>query len=157
MKSEFVWEGSWRDICVPGMDVHGWQAAVNAVGSAGYRDRFTVDGKLADLPHDVGELFRPRDGAAPQWSVFVRDVQLNCHFFDDRELEFDLDPREVAGQAELDGLVRFMRTLAAAVDKVALMTPENMHVAPFLRVSPRGVVEYVSSGGFFEELAPPRQ
>ncbi|MGC4064829.1 MAG: hypothetical protein QM784_09325 [Polyangiaceae bacterium] len=76
------------------------------------------------------------------------------------EIEFDLDPREVAGQKALDGLIAFMRALAVAVNKASLMTPENMHDMPFIRVTPSGAVEYISSEGFFEQLAeghPQRQ
>jgi hypothetical protein len=109
--------------------------------------------KKATLPGDVGELFKRRDQEAPMLSVLAQGVHLNCHFFDETEIEFDLDPRQVTGQPELDGLVAFMRTLAVAVKKVALMTPENMHDVPFIRVPPSGGVEYISSDGSFEELA----
>jgi len=46
-----------------------------------------------------------------------------------------------------------MQILAAATDRFAVMTPENMHAVPFIRASPSGEVEYISSDGFFEELA----
>jgi hypothetical protein len=58
-----------------------------------------------------------------------RRRRASCHFFDPSEIEFDLDPREVHGQAEIDGLLGVMQVLAAATGKLALMTPENMHDA----------------------------
>ena len=64
---------------------------------------------------------------------------------------------QVAGQIELDRLIAFMRALADVLDKVVLMTPENMHDAQFIRVSPSGGVEYISSEGFFEEMAQMRR
>jgi hypothetical protein len=80
-------------------------------------------------------------------------VRLNCHFFDEQELEFDLDPSQVTGQVQLDGLLAFMRSLAAAVARTVLLSPENMHDHPFVRVAPDGECEYISSGGFFVEMA----
>jgi len=144
VKDEFVCDGSWRDICVPAVGLEEWQGASEAIVAAGYPGRFAVDGAAKDLPGEVGELFALRSVASPVWSVFVSGVQLNCHFFDEAEIEFDLDPREVVGQAELDGLLCFMAALSAATRRAALMTPENMHEVPFIRVEPSGVAEYIS-------------
>jgi hypothetical protein len=66
------------------------------------------------------------------------DKDTSEHFFGEFEIEFDLDPREVTGQPEFDDVVAFMGRLAAATGKVAVMTPENTHDAPFLSVAPLG-------------------
>lgn len=153
VKSEFVWEGSWRDICVPDVGLREWGAAVNAVRGAGYRERFRVNGVTSEMPDDAATLFRRTEEVAILWSVFVAGVQLNCHFFNPCEIEFDLDPREVTGQTQLDGVVSFMLALAEVTDRPALLTPENMHAGPFLRIGPAGEIEYISSEGFFEALA----
>jgi hypothetical protein len=51
-------------------------------------------------------------------------------------------------------VITFMRKLARSTQKCALMTPENAHEAAFIRVAPLGIVEYISTDGFFQELAP---
>ena len=153
IKAEFAWEGSWRDICVPDVDLDGWQAAMSALEASGRTGKLTVGENASFASVDVSKLFGTEDRATVLWSIEVGGVVLACHFFDQAEIEFDLDPREVRGQAEIDALLHFMKTLALATGRFALMTPENMHSVPFVRVSPAGSVEYISSGGFFEELA----
>jgi hypothetical protein len=154
VKAEFVWEGSWRDICVPGVSIDEWRAMASAIPSAGFANEFQVGGTVTSFPEDVAAAFaRSPDSSSSLWSVFADRVRLCCHFFDQSEIEFDLDPREVAGQSQLDAVLEFMRVLAAATGRVALLTPENMHDAPFIRVPPTGAAEYSSSEGFFEELS----
>jgi hypothetical protein len=65
-------------------------------------------------------------------------VQLNCHFFVEAEIEFDLDPREVRGQEQLTALLVFMAQIAAATNKSCMMTPESMHEVAILRSAPGG-------------------
>jgi len=153
VKDEFVWEGSWRDICVQEVSQSEWEAAMDALRKAGFEQNYTVNGIRAELPQDLTEVLKQVDGTSLLLSVLVAGVQLNCHFFDECEIEFDLDPREVTGQLQLAGVINVMQILAAATDRFAVMTPENMHAVPFIRASPSGEVEYISSDGFFEELA----
>lgn len=153
IKGEFAWDGSLRDICVPDVDLVGWQAAISALEASGRTGRLTIGESESSTSVDVSKVFAIEDRATIGWSVEVGGVALACHFFDQAEIEFDLDPRDVRCQAEFDAVLDFMKTLALATGKSALMTPENMHSVPFVRVSPAGAVEYVSSGGFFEELA----
>jgi hypothetical protein len=154
LKAEFAWEGSWRDICVIDTSVADWKAALEMIRAAGFRLRFTVDGDESTLPDDVLEIFRQPRETSFMLAVFVGGIQLNCHFFAESEIELDLDPREVVGQAELDAVITFMRKLAGSTQKCALMTPENAHEVAFIRVAPLGIVEYISTDGFFQELAP---
>ena len=156
LKAEFVWEGSWRDICVADTSIADWQAALEMIGDAGFRLKFTNDGAECTPPEDALQIFgQPRETTF-FLAVFVGGVQLNCHFFAESEVEFDLDPREVVGQAELDAVLSFMRKLAASTRKSAVMTPENAHEVAFLRVAPSGDVQYISTDGFFEDLAAGR-
>jgi len=156
LKSEFAWEGSWRDICVTETSIADWRAALEMIRAAGFRLKFTIDGAESTPPADVLQIFgQPREGSF-LLAVSVGGLWLNCHFFVESEIEFDLDPREVVGQPQLDAVVIFMRKLAGATQKWALMTPENMHEAAFIRVAPSGIVEYISTEGFFQELAAGR-
>jgi hypothetical protein len=156
VKAEFAWEGSWRDICIRDVQLDDWRSAIQAVLSSGLRSVFSVDGVEGAFPVDVAQTFARCGEAAALLSVFTRNARLNCHFFDETEIEFDLDPREVVGQADLDDVINFMALLATTTHKPALLTPENMHDAPFIRVDPRGTTEYISSEGFFEQLARSR-
>ena len=153
LKAEFAWEGSWRDICVTDTSIADWRAALEMIHAAGFRLKFTIDGAESTPPDNLLQVFgQPRE-CSFLLAAFVSGVRLNCHFFAESEIEFDLDPREVVGQAELDAVITFMRKLAACTQKSALMTPENAHETPFIRVAPSGIVQYISTDGFFQELA----
>ena len=70
---------------------------------------------------------------------------LNCHFFTEDEVEFDLDPREMKPEL-LGTLVDFFRLLGEATTKPVLLTMENMPEAVIMRFEPTtGKVEYVGS------------
>jgi len=156
LKAEFAWEGSWRDICVTDTSIADWRAALEMIHAAGFRLKFTIDGAESTPPDNLLQVFgQPRE-CSFLLAAFVSGVRLNCHFFAESEIEFDLDPREVVGQAELDAVIAFMRKLAASTQKSALMTPENTHEAAFIRVAPSGSVQYMSTDGFFQDLAARR-
>jgi hypothetical protein len=156
LKAEFAWEGSWRDICVTDTSIADWRAALGMIYATGFSLKFTIDGAESTPPDDALEIFgQPREMSF-LLAAFVGGVQLNCHFFAETEIEFDLDPREVIGQSELDAVITFMRKLAGSTQKCALKTPENTHEAAFIRVAPSGIVQYIPTDGFFQELADGR-
>jgi len=51
-------------------------------------------------------------------------MQLNCHFFQNDDIELDLDPREVTGQAQLDALLEFMRDIGRTTSASVVLTPK---------------------------------
>ena len=87
VKSEFVWEGSWRDVVVPGVGIAEWRAAVRSVVDAGFHGSFSVDGVESDLPDDVEMLFERRGETSPLWSLSIVGVLLVCHFFEESKIE----------------------------------------------------------------------
>ncbi len=153
VSDEFAWEGSWRDICVSETSISDWRAVWRVLHTAGLDLTYAVDDVNTTPLENVDEIFASPRQCTFLAAVVVAGTRLNCHFFSELEIEFDLDPRDVTGQVQLDALISFMAALASATGKVALMTPENTHDAPFLRVQPSGITEYISSGGFFRELA----
>ena len=82
-------------------------------------------------------------------SVKFAGVLANCHFFARHEIEFDIDPREVHGQGQLDALLAFMRLLSDATGKDAVFTPENFREIVIFRSRPgQPGVEYHEFGGW---------
>jgi hypothetical protein len=43
VKAEFVWEGSWRGICVPEVSASEWRAALDALRAADFEQQYTVN------------------------------------------------------------------------------------------------------------------
>jgi hypothetical protein len=150
LRDEFAWEGSWRDVSVSGTSIVDWKAGLSALEQSGFATRDDSQKQEASASN-LREPFGDNLGQVVHFEV--NGVELKCHFFVEGEIEFDLDPRQVTGQRQLDGLLAFMKSLATAVNKPVLLSPENMHESPFVRVSPDGECEYISSGGFFVEMA----
>jgi hypothetical protein len=152
VSNEFVWDGSWRDVSVADTNARDWQAGMSALRRAGFSSRHDDDGSGSGTC-ELREPFSANHGTSVEFGA--NGVGLMCHFFDEHEIEFDLAPPLVAGQPQLDGVLAFMRSLAEAVGKPVLLSPENMHERPFIRVGPDGACEYISSAGCFVQLTQP--
>jgi hypothetical protein len=134
--SDFEWDGSWRDIYVVGATVDDWQRIIEGLREFRPGPSFYVNGEPAPMPTRIGDVFEQREASSFHLTLEVGSVSLKCHFFDDEEIEFDLDPREVKGPAELKALSEFMRFLAERTGKVATLTHENIKSAVILTVRP---------------------
>ncbi|HEY0778868.1 MAG TPA: hypothetical protein VGD56_12940 [Gemmatirosa sp.] len=134
--ADFAPDGSLRDIYVAGAGEAGWEAALALVRRRYGPAAFSVDGRPAALPARAAECSALREAAAPVLAFDVGGVRLGAHFFVPDEVEFDLRPEEVGGPAEFAALVTFLRDLAVAVGRPAVLTAENLPAAVMLRADP---------------------
>lgn len=150
VRDEFAFDGSWRDVYVLGTDMGDWQRMLDGLRSAGYDLVYLRDGETTDLPTHAEDAF-PLEGESDRLlAVHFGGVQANCHFFTPEEIEFDIDPREVGGQAQLDALLGFMWSLATSVGREAILCPENCSEIVIFRVPPDGAVEHRVFGGWHD-------
>lgn len=148
---EFAFDGSWRDICVFGTTIADWQRMLDAIRSVGYRVTYFRADQPTELPTKAAEAFPTPEECDCRLSVWFADVLANCHFFTVNEIEFDIDPREVKGQQELNALFGFMRCVAQATNKDVVVTAENMPEIVIFRVSPgKAAIEYDAFGGWHD-------
>jgi hypothetical protein len=133
---EFEWDGMLRDIYVVGTNVDDWQRVLDALDRIEPRPSLLVNGQPARLPTHAASLFEIRSTASPLLTADVGGVHINCHFFGDNEIEFDLDPREVTGPAQIDAVSGFMKLLAQTTGKMAILTYENAKEEIILSVTP---------------------
>lgn len=151
VRREFDFDGSWRDIYVFGTTITDWQRVLDALRSSEYRLTYCLDDQSVEVPTNVVDAFPVPSECTHLLSVSFAEVTANCHFFTKGEIEFDIDPREVKGQRELNALFGFMRCLAEAVDKEVVLTPENAPEAVIFRVSPaRSAIEHYPFGGWHD-------
>ncbi len=148
VRGEFDFD-SWRDIYLSDCDMAAWQRMLDGLRTANYGMEYFRCGQAAELPTDAAQAF-PQPGRCDcLLSVRFSGVLANCHFFTPDEIEFDIDPREVKGQDQLDALLGFIRCLAESVGKDAMMTPENCPEIVIFRVRPgQARVEYQPFGGW---------
>jgi hypothetical protein len=151
VRDEFAPDGSWRDIYVFGTAIADWQRMFDAIRSAGYRLTYFRADQPTEMPMNAADAFPSPDECDRRLSVWFAGVLANCHFFTTEEIEFDIDPREVKGQQELNALFGFMRCLAQATDKDVVLTAENMPEIVIFRVSPRkAAIDYQPFGGWHD-------
>ena len=148
---EFAFDGSWRDICLFRTEIADWQRMLDAIREAGYSVAYFHDDQSTELPRDASQAFPLPGECDRRLSVWFADVQANCHFFTVEEIEFDIDPREVKGQQQLDALFSFVQCLAEAVGKETVLTAENSHDIIIFRARPgQATIEYQSFGGWHD-------
>lgn len=138
VRDVFAFDGSWRDVYVLGVDLAGWQRMLDAIRAGGYDLAYFRDHhQPAELPADAAQAF-PLPGECDRMlSVRFAGVLANCPFLTREEIKFDIDPREITGPDQLNALFGFMRCLATAVGKEAILTDEGC---------PRGIYFHVRPG-----------
>lgn len=125
VKAEFEWDGSLRDLYVLNTDTEVWQKVIEFIRTSEYPYRFEMDGEESPLPADVAALFEMRAEVGVLLSLDVHGITINCYFFVEDEVEFDIDPREIDGEVKLQALIGFMRRIGRATGRAVRLTPEN--------------------------------
>ena len=149
VRGEFAFDGSWRDIYILGTNISDWDRMLDAIQVAGYTRAYFRNDQLSEIPENAAQAFPLPAESDRLLSVWFSDIQADCHFFDVEEIEYDINPREVKGQQQLDGLFGFMRCLADAVAKEVILVAENSPEIVIFRVRPgEMVIEYQPFGGF---------
>jgi hypothetical protein len=130
----FEFDGSWHEIYVCETDISGWQRMLDGLRSSGFDLSYFRAGKDADLPTNAEDAFPDAGMCDALLSVRCCGVLANCHFFSTDQIVFDIDPREVKGQVQLECVFRFMRCVADWVGGDAVLCKENSPQAVILRV-----------------------
>ncbi len=133
---EFSWDGSWRDFYVLNTSTSHWQRFIDFLRTGRYAYGFTLSGEPASLPPDAATIFAAWANDGPLLSIDVGGVVLNCHFFTEQEIEFDLDPRTVTEQSKAEAIFAFMEALARVLEQPVRMTPENSETTPIFEFNP---------------------
>jgi hypothetical protein len=125
-----IWkvDGSFRDVYVVGTTLEDWKRFIAFAVS--YPCSYEYDGMIASMP-EIEEILNNPDHTH-LLSMNVGAALLNCHFFVLNEIEIDIDPKEVKGPLEHDGVLAFAAGLARAVGKPIIITPENEMETPIV-------------------------
>ena len=145
-KPHFLADGSWRDIVVANTTNLDWTAMLRWLPDSGYAVAFTEDGAPAPY-RDVADegLWARQDECSQMLTVGVPGTP-KCHFFSDWEIEFDINPSEIADKSAWIALSEFIRGLARATGRTVVVTPENMHELALIRCDPS--TGRLEQGGF---------
>jgi hypothetical protein len=152
VRDEFAFDGSWRDIYVLGTNMAEWQRMLDGLRTAGYDLGYTClgDDRTTQLPTRVEDAFPLEGECLRLLTVRFGGVEAKCHFFTPEEIEFDIDPRDVSGQAELNALFGFMQCLATSIGREVILCPEACSEIVIFRMLPDGTVEHQAFGGWHD-------
>ncbi len=129
-------DGALLELHVFDTDLGAWRRVFDAI--AGLPVCYTGDGVEVAPPRSVDEAFELRCTQNLLQQIYLGRLKVHCHFFDESEIEFDLDPAEYRGQAELDALVAFMRRVADASGRQCVLTFEGGDPYRIFSVRPGG-------------------
>ena len=138
-------EGSLLDIYVLDTTLVEWQVVWDSIRLFEPPPKFAVDGMATEMPSRVEDVLGIRSTASPLLSLSLGGMILNCHFFGEEEIEFDLSPDTFRGQDQLDALTGFMLHLGKLTGKVVILTGESFKERPILRYMPGDDTNQVDS------------
>ncbi len=124
-KKDFEFDGTWRDIYILNTNSDDWNKFLKSLLNSKYETKFWIDGEVAKEITSIQEALEIQNHASPYMLIDALGVQIACHFFTDEEIEFDIDPRQVSNQQDLDAVINFMIFLGDLLQKKAILTPEN--------------------------------
>lgn len=122
----FEWDGSLMDIWVAPTVLTDWQAAYEWL-FLNFDTSYESGGRLSLPPADVEHCFSDPSSVL---RVKVGRMSVNVHFFDESEMELDVDPRE-CDEAALPTLKDFMEALGRALSKPVNLSGEGSRVTLF--------------------------
>jgi hypothetical protein len=125
-RKAFEFNGSWRDIYITETELKDWKTLLEFLSEGHYPVRYLVNNVEQPLSINAWQIFQDKkEDKLPLLWIDVSGVMLACHFFDQNEIEFDLDPREVTDETRAEAVFNFMKRLADELDKDVIMTEEN--------------------------------
>jgi hypothetical protein len=127
-------DGSVRDVYVLEGGPDDWKRLLEALPDSSWSYTFTWEGQPQPLPRTFSEA-RSREGTA-LLSIDKNGLWLNCHFFNETEIEFDFRPEEIKSPQVFERLHAFLSWLADLLQKDVIITPENTSDDIILTVTP---------------------
>jgi hypothetical protein len=137
----FFNDGSLRDIYVVDVNLTDWQKFFNWICTSTWDIVFYKDGHVSVYEETyVAHFFEEKENHSILMSININDVLVNCHFFSEDEIEFDIDPNEVKSKSEANAVFEFMKNISKILDKESILTRENSLEYPLVIVNPDGTL-----------------
>ncbi len=124
----YVWDGGWLDIYVHNITRTDWQKWVQYVNQNYRIDWYNGRTERDETKIDFSVIEDFWDGNPDLTStakIFIDNIQVNAHFFDDTEIENDIDPREFKTIEDHNKLIDYLKDLSETLDREVTLTPEN--------------------------------
>ena len=67
-------------------------------------------------------------------TIKLGSINVKCHFFDDSEIENDIDPIELKSQEDHGKLIDYLKDISVLLDKEVIVADENVKNSVLLRI-----------------------
>lgn len=118
-------DGSFRDVYVFDMSLEDFEMFLSFVRPKLTESSFKVDECVEKLPESYSKVIDIREKSSCILEIPVGNSTLNCHFFDETELEFNFVPKDYDNEEDWAALDGFLRELLAVFRKNLVVTNEN--------------------------------
>jgi len=139
----YVWDGGWLDIYVHGTSAKDWEKWTHYVNQNFKIDWFNGKTERDESKIDftvIQEYWDGNHNLCSTAKVFIDDnIQVNAHFFDDEEIENDIDPREFKSIDDHNKLIEFLKRLSNELAKEVTVTPENCPEIVLMKINGESV------------------
>ncbi len=131
-------DGTLRDICVKLTTRVDWKIWVDYINEnyrvIWYNSKTLKEENQIDF-QIVEDYWNGNEDSLSTAKIFIDKLQINAHFFDDSEIENDIDPKEFNAIEDHEKLIKFMFDLSHLLNKDVYLTPENEHDIILFKVS----------------------
>ncbi|KAA0541803.1 hypothetical protein FZW96_21575 [Bacillus sp. BGMRC 2118] len=147
LENVFFQDGTLRDIYVFHTDLEDWKKIINWIGNSTYSMEFYVDGQVTSEYEnlDIAYLFKETEKKSILMSINVTGIKINCHFFSQDEIEFDIDPKQIKNENDVSTVFKFMNNLSKVLGKQTILSGENSPELPLVQVNPDGTLIIAAS------------
>ncbi|XRG80772.1 hypothetical protein V5E38_10910 [Rossellomorea sp. GAMAL-10_SWC] len=137
----FFGDGSLRDIYILDANINDWQKLIDWLCLSDWAIEFYIDGqKNTNKIINVSKIFEEKKNKSVLMSIDINSVLVNCHFFVEDEIEFDINPKEIIGLNEASYVFEFMIKLSNIIGKEIILTEENLPENPLVTVKTNGTL-----------------
>jgi len=132
-------DGSLLDIYIKEVDIEDWKNIIDFLNN-NYSIKFGIHGQniiinkinkeyVTKLLTSNNENLESRIA-----SIEIDQISINTHFFWDKQIEFDIEPREIKNFLDYEKIVDFMYKISEVIDKEVILRGENQIEFPLIKV-----------------------
>ena len=126
VRQEFTVDGSLRDIYIQDIDIPVWNNFILMISTSKYRFEFWHGSLKRNLPSKFCKIKELQQVDPTSLHLFIENnIQLNCHFFFEHEIELDISAYDIQSLQDYEILINFLIWISDTLGKNVILTQEN--------------------------------
>ncbi len=122
----FEMDGSLRDFYILKTDKIIWDKFLDFLRDEAITLELYIDNHLSKISNlSIQKIFEFRKKSSVLLKVIIGDIIINCFFFDEEEIEFDIDPKQFQSEDDRKMLFDFIDKMASVMNREIILTEEN--------------------------------